>query len=72
MMNEYANYTTVKSRTDVTNFETGVNLWKAGSIYTVFEIIKSDRLAEIQTENGGNLWIDLNDEDFEFIEEETE
>lgn len=71
MADAYANYKSVKSLTDVED-ETGVIMWIEGENYKVFEILKSDRLAEIGSETGDRHLIELDDEDFEFIEEESE
>ena len=71
MLDEYANYTKVKSLSTIKN-ELGTEMWIEGEIYKVFEIIKNERLAEIQSEGGDTHLVGLDDEDFEFIEEESE
>ncbi|UUV46798.1 hypothetical protein [Bacillus phage vB_BanS-Thrax4] len=67
MRDEYAIYTHVKALQDI--FENDAFQWLKDEYYAVVEVWKADRIVEVESETG-NVFIDLDDETFEFIEEE--
>lgn len=67
LRDEYAVYTHVKALQDI--FENDSFQWLKDEYYAVVEVWKADRIVEVESETG-NVFIDLDDETFEFIEEE--
>lgn len=67
LRDEYAVYTHVKALQDV--FENDMFRWIKDEYYEVIEIWKADRIVEVASESG-NVFIDLDDDTFEFIEED--
>ncbi|UUV47064.1 hypothetical protein [Bacillus phage vB_BanS-Thrax5] len=67
LRDEYAVYTHVKALQDI--FENDALQWIKDEYYAVVEVWKADRIVEVESETG-NVLIDLDDETFEFIEEE--
>lgn len=67
LRDEYAVYTHVKALHDI--FENDTFRWLKDEYYKVVEVWKADRIVEVESESG-NVFIDLDDEAFEFIEEE--
>ncbi|AGI11935.1 hypothetical protein X915_gp131 [Bacillus phage vB_BanS-Tsamsa] len=67
LRDEYAVYTHVKALQDI--FENDTFRWLKNEYYEVVEVWKADRIVEVESESG-RVFIDLDDESFEFIEEE--
>lgn len=65
LRDEYAVYTHVKALQDV--FENDMFRWIKDEYYEVVEIWRADRIVEVASEYG-NVFIDLDDDTFEFIE----
>jgi len=67
LRDEYAVYTHVKALQDI--FEDDTFRWIKDEYYEVIEVWKADRIVEVASESG-NVIIDLDDNTFEFIEED--
>ncbi|WP_425203714.1 hypothetical protein [Priestia megaterium] len=71
LRDEYGNYTHVKCLRTVD--VDGKRLWTEGKTYKVKEVWRADRLVDIESEYDGNkAMIELDSEDFDFIEEEDD
>jgi hypothetical protein len=65
---EYANYVYIKPVTTINVHGTDKVLWHKDKEYKVIEILKSDRLANVESETDEETLIELDDQDFDFIE----
>jgi hypothetical protein len=67
---EYANYAYIKPVKTINRYGTKEVLWFKDKEYEVIEILKSDRLVNVKSETDEEILIEIDDEDFEFIEVE--